>query len=82
MGSNPTWGTMKNKIAPRWVLQTISVMDHKGVDIHDWESVKSFLSYGYMFDMLEWVKDHRQEYTYAIMSRQHKDINFYYGEQA
>lgn len=71
---------MKKKIAPKWVLTTISAMENKGVNIYDWEDVKSFLMCSYMFDMLEWISDNRQLFTYAVMSKQYEDIDFYHGK--
>lgn len=71
---------MRKKIAPKWVLTTIQSMNSRGVDIYDWEEVKSYLTHAYMFDMLEWIKDNRQLFTYAVVSKQYENVDFYHGE--
>ena len=79
MGSSPIWGTMKNKIAPEWVLQALKAIKQEGVDLYSWSNVTEYCTSIGWFDMLDWIRDNRDMFTYVVMSEQYEYIDFYHG---
>jgi len=65
---------VKAKSPPRWVKLEMLDLQHQGVNLYDWESVKEFLEGQNRFTMLEWVKDHRQLFNYSVLSKNYKAL--------
>jgi hypothetical protein len=69
---------MRKKIAPKWVLMEVLDLLHQGVNIYEWEEVRSFLGIQKRFTMLNWIEDNRQLFYFAILSKQYNNVELYY----
>lgn len=53
-------------------------MERKGIQIYDYKQVRSVLIRQNRFDLVEWLDNHRAEYTISVLNKQHQMIGFYY----
>jgi hypothetical protein len=60
------------------LLQEILIMEQKGIEVHDYKTVRNYLIGLNRFDLVEWIDNNRSEYTKSILNREQHYIGFYY----
>jgi hypothetical protein len=53
-------------------------MENKGLEIYSYKTVRQYLIGLNRFDLVEWIDNHRSEYTKSILNREQHYIGFYY----
>ena len=53
-------------------------MEKKGLEVHNYKTVREYLIGLNRFDLVEWIDNNRSEFTKSVLNKEHQSIGFYY----